>query len=938
MVFTPRKRAAPTATFDNTWNETNAAFLDPNALPVSKIPRGWERKQEVKRVGEGKEKKIWRRFNLRSRADDTPQEAEDEEERDARSRPVKRRQHMSPKAMEKSTSKLGGKKRAFKATRWDRRKSVLPRKRATQTEDPAIGANDEVDSEEEGESAHTVEGEDSINETDTNIIEQTQSLEDISSTYEETSTFTFAVDAPTAETTDYEIIDADDQEQEEAVSTQDATLAKLFRSPLREQSNIPTASPEKVEYPELPLSDNLEAEAETAMTEVVSTEMISKVTEETNQGETISVCEGPRENVKISDEVVKQQDETMHEETDPVSETPEPGTQLQYPALPLEDTTTSPLPALDEDVSEEDEEDVELSEVELATSTDAVRKEDILNSSEAVDREDEFTEASLQLNILRDYQAALQEHSLAPTAVQSEPNEFEQEEMDDSMRPEEQPASPEALQSPAQDLAMADAPASASIDIADGLTFSFTPSKPQSPAPRRLHSPPPPPRPESGPDDVTMTVAIDDDTAILKDFLTRAAASKAEKAAVTTHKRESLQNRRDSDIIKHALASPRKVLEEKDPNSPTKQHTELTLDLSQTLTLAKPDEKLPSPTPGATEIETAEEKSEQGSRRSARAKKTRLPTPASIGPAPAPKINIRRADGNEVVVLKKDDAKVLADMTRNNTRKNKQGAFCVTVRLMKLAMDYSSLPPLDDSTKELVVGKNVRWDETLAYYQENPETLANALADAESLATPDELGMSDCTPEPKKKKEKTSKTSTPKIRRVRGLGTTNGTPGKGLLAPASLLPEAVQEEKAATQEKQSSKPKSTKVKKMAVASSISSTTSTATSTSTPTSTSTSLSSSLSSSTADTKLPSLDVAPVGVQRKSRLAAPKKVVLPQTPSSAKAGDKENVNRVGMGDATPKKGLMAPKVVIPPSATTAGVGMGVESGLPRRRGRKY
>ncbi|KAI4658116.1 uncharacterized protein J4E79_007097 [Alternaria viburni] len=938
MVFTPRKRAAPTATFDNTWNETNAAFLDPNALPVSKIPRGWERKQEVKRVGEGKEKKIWRRFNLRSRADDTPQEAEDEEERDARSRPVKRRQHMSPKAMEKSTSKLGGKKRAFKATRWDRRKSVLPRKRANQIEDPAIGANDEVDSEEEGDSAQTVEGEDSINETDTNIIEQTELLEDVASAYEETSTFTFAMDAPTAEATDYEIIDADDQEQEETEPTQDATLAKLFRSPLREQSNISTASLEKVEYPELPLTDNLEAEAETAMTEVVSTEMISNAAEEIATEAMISVGGEPQEDVEIQNEVISQQDETTQGDTEPMSETAEPVTQLQYPALPLEDTTTSPLPALDEDVSEEDGEDVELSEVELGTSTDAVPKEDILTSPEGVDCGDELTEASLQLNILRDYQAALQEHSLAPTPVQSESNELEQEETDHDMRTEQEQASFEALQSPAQDLAMADAPASASIDIADGLTFSFTPSKRQSPAPRRLHSPPPPPRPESGPDDVTMTVAIDDDTAILKDFLTRAAASKAEKAAVTTHKRESLQNRRDSDIIKHALASPRKVLEEKDPNSPTKQHTELTLDLSQTLTLAKTDEKLPSPTPGATEAETAEEKSEQGSRRSARAKKTRLPTPASIGPAPAPKINIRRADGNEVVVLKKDDAKVLADMTRNNTRKNKQGAFCVTVRLMKLAMDYSSLPPLDDSTKELVVGKNVRWDETLAYYQENPETLANALADAESLATPDELGMSDCTPEPKKKKEKTSKTSTPKIRRVRGLGTTNGTPGKGLLAPASLLPEAVQEDKAATQEKQSSKPKSTKVKKMAVASSTSTSTPTATSSSTPTSTSTSLNSSLSSSTTDTKLPSLDVAPVGVQRKSRLAAPKKVVLPQTPSSAKAGDKENVSRVGMGDATPKKGLMAPKVVIPPSATTASVGMGVESGLPRRRGRKY
>jgi hypothetical protein len=125
MVFTPRKRAAPTTTFDNTWNETDATFLDPNALPVAKVPRGWERKQEVKRVGEGKEKKIWRRFSLRSRADDTPQESEDDEELDARSRPVKRRQHLSPEAVAKSTSRLG-KKRAFKATRWDRRKSVLP--------------------------------------------------------------------------------------------------------------------------------------------------------------------------------------------------------------------------------------------------------------------------------------------------------------------------------------------------------------------------------------------------------------------------------------------------------------------------------------------------------------------------------------------------------------------------------------------------------------------------------------------------------------------------------------------------------------------------------------------------------------------------------------------------------------------------------------------
>tara|TARA_R110002003_G_scaffold878_13_gene21776 strand:+ start:22193 stop:22597 length:405 start_codon:yes stop_codon:yes gene_type:complete len=124
MVPSPRKRA-PRSPFRQTWDETDAAFLDPNSLPVARIPRGWERKQETKKTEEGREKKIWRRFNLRSRAPNTAEE-QDEEEHDVRSRVVKKQQHMSPKAMEKTASRLNGKKRAFKATRWDRRKSVLP--------------------------------------------------------------------------------------------------------------------------------------------------------------------------------------------------------------------------------------------------------------------------------------------------------------------------------------------------------------------------------------------------------------------------------------------------------------------------------------------------------------------------------------------------------------------------------------------------------------------------------------------------------------------------------------------------------------------------------------------------------------------------------------------------------------------------------------------
>jgi hypothetical protein len=119
----------PRASFNQTWDDTDAALLDPSALPVARIPRGWERKQETKKSGEDREKKIWRRFNLRSRASDAADEQSDEEH-DARSRAVKKQQHMSPKAMEKTTQRLNGRKRAFKATRWDRRKSVLPSRTA----------------------------------------------------------------------------------------------------------------------------------------------------------------------------------------------------------------------------------------------------------------------------------------------------------------------------------------------------------------------------------------------------------------------------------------------------------------------------------------------------------------------------------------------------------------------------------------------------------------------------------------------------------------------------------------------------------------------------------------------------------------------------------------------------------------------------------------
>ncbi|CAO2655998.1 Nn.00g048010.m01.CDS01 [Neocucurbitaria sp. VM-36] len=953
MVPSPRKRALPTTnpTFNQTWDDNDTASLDPNSLPLSKIPRGWERKQEIKRLGEGREKKIWRRFNLRSRAADTLEEDE-EEQNDSRSRAVKKLQRMSPKAMEKTSNGANGKKHAFKATRWDRRKSVLPRKKVARIE---AHRSDTVEAS-ESDSPVQEDGHSGMEGTGEQPVESVQSL--LPEVDDRRSTFTFTMDASTVDDLpDYESLD----ELEETNRTlqpalvEDATLTNLFRSPAKRASLRYSRSPSKVQYPELPLSDNQETEVETHVMPSEVVEMFEQL-DESNLVEQASVEKDPHGShaTEVSNGIKATGPNNVDCEGTQISldgtVTP---VEIAYPNLPTENEEAWTPPATLED-SQSEGEDAEISEVILDRSSGEENQDQNTVEEEPLDTldgeasDEEFTEASLQLNIQQEYEEARQKEQIIPMEVKEQhveidsdihmeqtahttdmPMDREGTSTEEAKQGREDSVALQALSSPAKvyeqtQTEFAPSPHQNSVetpvdDIADGLTLSFTSMNPSSsdPTPRKLHSPPPPPRDASGPEDVTMTIAIDDDTALLKDFLNRAAASKAEKAATITHRRESLQNRRDSDVIRHALASPRKILEDKDPNSPSKYDNETTLDLSQILTLSMPHDTLASPSlDQADEEGAAAEKSLRGSRRSSRTKKSRLPAPATTTQTQASKIAIRRADGNEVVVLKKSDAQELATVTRANTRKNKQGAFGVTVRLLKLAVDAASLPPIDDSRKELVVGKNVRWDDQLAYYQENPETVANLLAEAESLATPDELSMSDPSSTPTAK-SKISKNSTPKVRRVRGLGTANGTPGKGLLAPASLLPEAVQEEKQTAQAppRQLSKPKASKIKKMPVAS-------------------TSIDSSLSSNSVDTKLPTLDVAPVGVtstQRKSRLAAPKKVMMPQPVSTMHSEGKENAQRPGISDATPRKGIPAPKVIVPPTA-------GMESGLPRRRGRKY
>jgi len=802
-------------------------------------------------------------------------------------------------------------------------------KKSARTGEPEVDAQEAVNESDEGEDVVDTNGGDLSEENvlmvespAEPVMEHVQHILPQNESRRGTFTFTVEEEAdPVDELPHQTMVDAEEETPctQTMAPAEDVTITRLFQSPAQDIATPQYPVAEEIEYPELPHSDRLEDILDAIIEPQQGMEATPMHTMEGTIREDVDVKEISPETTMVYDERVTDLDtEKTDMELDievvasPAStfpprevsnaESADTIDEVVYPALPTETLSQDSVDPLASPHQQPNTEDIEITEetYEETDDLEAADEDALLLDADNESSDDEFTEASLQLDIFRDYQDTLRGRQLVHTE-DAEGDEANAGGM--SPKPHSHEHREDAIPAPA---------ATPTEDIADGLTFSFTPlqSTPAEPTPRKLSSPPAPIH--SAAEDATMTIALDDDTALLKSFLSRAAASKAEKAAVITHRRESLQNRRDSDVVRNALSSPRKILDEKDPNSPSKYDAEPTLELSQNLLLSMGGSGLASPTLDNAN-DAADDKSLHGSRRSSRTKKSRLPAPASATPAPAQtsKISIRRADGTDHVVLKKSDAQELATLTKANTRKNKQGAFGVTVRLLKLAVDAASLPPLDDSTRELVVGKNIRWDEQLAYYQESPETVA----EAESLATPDELGMSDAVSTPSAKKSKVSKNSTPKIRRVRGLGTANGTPGKVLLAPESLLPEDVQEEKEAAPQHQLPKPKASKIKKMPVASS------------------TSIPAPVAMQS-DSKLPSLDITPVGVTptkpRASRLAAPKKVVLPQPSLGMPADGKENAQRTGLSGATPKKGIPAPKVNVP---TT----VGMESGLPRRRGRK-
>lgn len=347
------------------------------------------------------------------------------------------------------------------------------------------------------------------------------------------------------------------------------------------------------------------------------------------------------------------------------------------------------------------------------------------------------------------------------------------------------------------------------------------------------------------------TTHLELDTAHLMDFLSRTEAAKASKQsedpALNVARRSSLQNRRDSGPNRLALASPRKPLDNKDPNSPLTGSPSKggILDLPGVKDLAA---KLPASLLAAVEsVDLDSMSAEQtstsnmGSRRSSRAR-SRLPAPSTTEKTPNKTIPFKRtADGSDptAVVLKKTEAQENSILTRTNTRRNKGSSLQRLAKLKKLREEGLACAWVEGKVKEMPAvnasqsngpaddeddlaawrvpaegDKGVRWrpDSELISYFGGRDSLDATVSVAEDVTTTipppssltalsaSVLQASTNIDSPQRK----PRAAASRMRRLNGLGAANGTPAKNLLA-SSLLPDDVADEEQQPQQEQKTK-------------------------------------------------------------------------------------------------------------------------------------
>jgi len=175
---------------------------------------------------------------------------------------------------------------------------------------------------------------------------------------------------------------------------------------------------------------------------------------------------------------------------------------------------------------------------------------------------------------------------------------------------------------------------------------------------------------------------LEHDTEMLMNFLDRAKASKAAKIA----KRSSISNKRDSNAVQHALASPRKPLDDLDVNT--------SISATETTHEGTPEDIPSSPLQDRVEESIAvlpvAADSTVGATISSQRRSTRIALPkTSFTTTPVPlQIALRRLPEADRIppntAHKRTEAAELASTTRINTKRNKGGSVAPRTILAKI--------------------------------------------------------------------------------------------------------------------------------------------------------------------------------------------------------------------------------------------------------------
>ncbi|KAL1621739.1 hypothetical protein SLS54_005262 [Diplodia seriata] len=860
-----QEQPARPASFGATWNESDASFLQPGAVPLPKAHRAWERQPHSPFKRNGKYRKVWKRYELRSEPEPQTGPANMEKKSPAKSprKVVKKRALDVPADPTATPGRRAPKSKAFAPTRWEtpRRHSgrIASRKIAqpifardpspelahaddltSTTKDVYEGDGDEKDVQE------SLQAELSLDDMqDQQMAGAQKNLEviPVPATDAKPEDDTTAEDHEAKES-QLETISSESASQNLAVEEEsepqsiEATEEPNVAGPHLEAPDIagPSSPLQKATDPEIQqevedmatVDDSVPEETSPGAVESISGEEQEQADHAQSETDVATQSASPiKEEKRVDSEEEGEQMQEQSEEAEVVADaitedqTPHNFSEAQPAESSVQNDTKDEQTVATGAWPEPVDVAVTVAEANVDTTTKDAEQFSSETANNTLFTENAITQEEYNMSLEQQLQTDAAEALGSDSALDEDEASSSDEEADETEALDENgftltedPESDEddAANIPSPSLSAAESPKFSAI--ADTLTLNL---------PDRT---PPKNRPTQ---EITEEPAspIDEDTAFLKDFLSRAGASKASREATVTQL-ESMTKRRDSDVVRQALASPRMALESKDPNShiatsagspspkanmkDSEDISGVTAldgkkldfgDLTSDLTLEEPAEEPPAPAPAATTSKP------QSNRRSSRARQTRLP---AAGPN---RIQFRGAAGADPVVLKKSsDAQETAAVTRTNTRKNKGGALAAPIRLNKLKAESlkagtvpdapapdGSLPVFADPEIDVWQASKLRWDGQLVYFQEQGNLAGlTSLSDDES-AEPAEIessaqeGKKEEDSSSKKRKDKSgdsSSTTPARTKRARGLGAGNGTPAKGLLAPASLLPGEVQ--------------------------------------------------------------------------------------------------------------------------------------------------